>query len=90
VHCPAMSRSSIRAPGSVTPFYLAFLTCVGCSDRSGAPDGDGFSRAGVKPCSIGEWPTKKRVAIAGRDGAVEGALRRGGKGLCAPGGINSL
>jgi len=53
VHCLVMPRSAIRAPRSVTLFYLAFLTYAGCCDRSRDPDGDGFSRAGAEPYSIG-------------------------------------
>lgn len=35
------------------PSYSSVLTCIGCSDRSGARDADSFSRTGVEPCSIG-------------------------------------
>jgi len=53
VHYLVMPRSAIRAPRSITLFYLAFLTCAGCCDRSRDPNGNGFSRVGAEPCSIG-------------------------------------
>jgi len=53
VHYLVMPRSAIRAPRSITLFYLAFLTYAGYCDRSRDPNGNGFSRVGAKPCSIG-------------------------------------
>jgi len=53
VHCLVMPRSAIRAPRSITLFYLAFLTYIGYYDRSRDPNGNSFSRVGAKPYSIG-------------------------------------
>ncbi len=53
MHYLVMPRSAIRAPRSITLFYLVFLTCAGCYDRSRDPNGNSFSRVGAEPYSIG-------------------------------------